>query len=62
MDRNNEMDLRENLTGIYYLTLRASDGRERKYVAYLPNLEARLHFMEKSRANRLEVIVNDESQ
>ena len=43
---------------IYGLTLRASDGRERKVLAFLPTEETRKNFYEQCRKRGLEVINN----
>ena len=41
--------------GIYELTLRAPDGRERKVLAFLPTEETRKNFCEQCRKRGLEV-------
>lgn len=48
------------MTGIYDLTLRASDGREQRMLAWLPTEAVRQDFYEKARRNGLEVIINNE--
>ena len=44
------------MTGIYELTLRAADGRERRVLAWLPNEACRKDFYEKARKRGLTVI------
>lgn len=48
------------MTGVYDLTLRASDGRERRMLAWLPTEAVRQDFYEKARRNGLKVIINNE--
>jgi len=48
------------MTGIYDLTLRGSDGRERRMLAWLPTEAIRQDFYERARRNGLEVIINNE--
>ena len=43
------------MNGIYELTLRAQDGRERRTLAWFPNDEVRQDFYEKARKRGLEV-------
>lgn len=44
------------MTGIYELTLRAADGRERRVLAWLPTDACRQDFYAKARKRGLEVI------
>lgn len=48
------------MTGIYELTLRAPDGREKKTLAWLPNEAVRQDFYVKVRQRDLEVIETKE--
>lgn len=48
------------MTGIYELTLRAPDGRERRTLAWFPTEEARQDYYEKARKRGLEIIENNE--
>lgn len=48
------------MTGIYELTLRASDGRERRTLAWLPTEAIRQDFYEKARSSGLEIVKNEE--
>ena len=48
------------MTGIYELTLRAPDGRERRTLAWFPTEEVRQDFYEKARKRGLEIIKNNE--
>lgn len=48
--------------GVYSLTLRAPDGRERRTLAWLPNEAVRRDFYEKARKRGLEVIENNENE
>lgn len=48
------------MTGIFDLTLRAPDGRERRTIAWLPTEPVRQDLNEKARRNGLEVIINNE--
>lgn len=48
------------MTGIYELTLRASDGRERRTLAWLPTEAIRQDFYEKARRNGIEIVKNEE--
>lgn len=48
------------MKGVYDLTLRAPDGRERRMLAWLPTEAVRQDFYEKARRNGLEVIINNE--
>ena len=43
------------MTGIYELTLRAPDGRERQTLAWFPTEEVRKDFYEKARKRGLEI-------
>ena len=43
------------MTDIYELTLRASDGREQRTLAWLPTDEVRQDFYDKARRNGLTV-------
>ena len=44
------------MTGIYELTLRAPDGRERRELVWFPTEGVRNDFYEKARKRRLEII------
>lgn len=44
------------MTGIYELTLRASDGRERRTLAWLPTEAIRQDFYEKARRNGISIV------
>lgn len=44
------------VNSVYDLTLRASDGRERRMLAWLPTEAVRQDFHEKARRNGLEII------
>ena len=46
------------MTGIYELTLRAPDGRERRTLAWFPTDEVRQDYYEKARKRGLTVIEN----
>lgn len=46
------------MTGIYELTLRAKDGRERRTLAWLPTEAVRQDYYEKARKRGLEIIEN----
>ena len=46
------------MTGIYELTLRAPDGRERQTLAWFPNDEVRQDFYEKAERKGLTVEEN----
>lgn len=48
----------EPLTGVYALTLRALDGRERRMLAWLPTEAIRQEFHEKARRNGIEIVKN----
>lgn len=48
------------MTGIYALTLRAPDGRERKMVAWFPDEGFWQRFSEKARRNGIEIINEQE--
>lgn len=47
------------MDGIYELTMRAPDGRERRVLAWFPTEAVRQDFYEKARKRGLEVIEND---
>jgi len=47
------------MMGVYDLTLRASDGRERRMLAWLPTEAVRQDFYEKARRNGLDIINNE---
>ena len=44
------------MNGVYDLTLRASDGRERRMLAWLPTEAVRQDFCEKARRNGIEIV------
>ena len=44
------------MNGIYELTMRATDGRERRTLAWFPTEEVRQDFYEKARKRGLEII------
>ena len=48
--------MNEAMNGIYELTLRAPDGRERQVLAWFPTEEVRQDYYEKARKRGLEVI------
>lgn len=48
------------MTGVYDLTLRASDGREQRTLVWLPTEAIRQDFYEKARRNGLEIIINSQ--
>ena len=48
------------MMGVYDLTLRASDGRERRMLAWLPTEAVRQDFYEKARRNGIEIINNSQ--
>lgn len=48
------------MTGVYDLTLRASDGRTRRMLAWLPTEAIRQDFYEKARRNGIEIINNSQ--
>lgn len=50
----------EPLTGVYALTLRAPDGRERRMLAWLPTEPVRQEFYEKARRSGIEIIDNSQ--
>ena len=52
--------MRETMNGIYELTLRAPDGRERRILAWFPTDEVRQDFYEKARKRGLEIINDHE--
>lgn len=47
------------MTGVYDLILRASDGRERRTLAWLPTEAIRQDFYEKARRNGLEIVKSE---
>ena len=48
------------VNGVYDLTLRASDGRERRTLAWLPTEAIRQDFYEKARRNGIKIeIINE---
>jgi len=47
------------MTGIYELTLRAKDGRERRTLAWLPTEAVRQDYYEKARKRGLEIIEHE---
>ena len=44
-----------DMTGIYELTLRAPDGRERRQLALVPNDQVRQDYYDKARKRGLEI-------
>ena len=50
------------MNGIYELTLRAADGRERRVLAWLPTDSVRQDFYDKARRRGLTVTENDNEQ
>lgn len=48
------------MTGVYDLTLRASDGREQRTLAWFPTEAVRQDFYEKARRNGLEIVSNSQ--
>ncbi len=46
--------------GVYELTLRAPDGRERKTLVWFPNEAVRQEYYQRAAKRGLEVIVNNE--
>lgn len=48
--------------GIYELTLRAPDGRERRTLAWFPNEDVRRDFCDKAAKRGLEVIENNDDK
>ncbi len=50
------------MNGIYELTLRAPDGRERQVLAWLPTEAVRQDFYEKARKRGLTIIENKNNQ
>lgn len=44
------------MTGVYELTLHASDGRGRRWLVWLPTDEVRQDFYDKARRRGLEII------
>ena len=46
------------VSGIYELTLRSSDGREKHILAWLPTEETRREFYAKAERNGIEIIAN----
>lgn len=51
--------MKNNVMG---LTLRASDGREQRTLAWLPTEEIRREFYERARRNGLEIIEDEPEQ
>lgn len=49
------------MNGVYELTLRTSDGRERHELVWLPNEDVRRDFYEKAKRNGLEIIEDNVS-
>lgn len=47
------------MTGIYELTLRAPDGRERRMLAWFPTDEVQQDFYEKARKRGLDINENE---
>lgn len=47
------------MTGIYELTLRAKDGRERQTLAWLPTEAVRQDYYDKARKRGLEIIEHE---
>ena len=47
------------MTGIYELVLRASDGRERRMLAWFPTEAVRQDFYEKARRNGIEIVKSE---
>lgn len=47
------------MTGIYGLTLRVLDGRERRMLAWLPTEAIRQDFYEKARRNGIEIVKSE---
>ena len=47
------------MTGIYDLTLRVPDGRERRMLAWLPTEAIRQDFYEKTRRNGIEIVKSE---
>lgn len=48
------------MQGIYELTLKAPDGREKRMLAWLPTEQVRQNFYEKARRNGIEIITEQE--
>lgn len=48
------------MTGVYDLTLRVPDGRERRMLAWLPTEAIRQDFYEKTRRNGIEIVKSEE--
>ena len=48
------------VNGVYELTLRASDGRERRIIAWFPTEAVRQDFYEKARRNGIEIVINSQ--
>lgn len=47
------------MTGIYDLTLRASDGREQRTLAWFPTEAVRQDFYEKARRNGISIVKSE---
>ena len=47
------------MTDIHDLTLRASDGREQRMLAWLPTEAVRQDFYEKARRNGIEIVKSE---
>lgn len=47
------------MTGVYELTLRSADGRERQTLAWLPTEAVRQDYYEKARKRGLEIIEHE---
>ena len=50
------------MTGIYELTLRAADGRERRIIAWLPTEACQQDFYDKARKRGLTVIETNDNE
>lgn len=48
------------MNGIYELTLKSPDGRERSTLAWFPTAEVRQDFCEKCRKRGLQIMTNNE--
>lgn len=48
------------MQGIYELTLKAPDGREKRTLAWIPTEEVRRNFYEKARQNGIDIIFEQE--
>ncbi len=47
------------MTGVYELTLRSADGRERRTLVWLPNEAVRQDYYDKARKRGLEIIEHE---